>query len=70
MRRQARFYRTPQSSARNHESVKGAIVVLSVEGWRCERRLTALYCDDKHLPAAQRHFLRFFQDERPFPGVR
>ena len=47
----------------------GAIVVLSVEGWRCERPLTVFYRDDKHLPAAQREFLRFLQDERPLPDV-
>ena len=47
----------------------GAIVVLSVKGWRCERPLTVFYRDDRHLPAAQREFLRFLQDERPLPDV-
>ena len=51
----------------------GAIVVLSVEGWRCERPLTVFYRDDKNISAAHREFLRFFQDkkkdERPVPDV-
>ena len=47
----------------------GAIVVLSIEGWRCERPLTVFHRDDKHLPAAPRECLRFLQDERPLPDV-
>ena len=51
------------------DTTAGVIVVLSVVDWRCERPLTVFYRDDKHLPAAQREFLRFLQDERPLPAV-
>jgi DNA-binding transcriptional LysR family regulator len=46
-----------------------AVVVLSVEGWRCERPLTVFYRDHKHLPAAQRELLRSLRDERSLPDV-
>ncbi len=40
----------------------GAIVVPSVEGWRCERPLMVFYPDDNHNPAAQRESLRLLPD--------
>ncbi len=51
------------------DTAAGMIVVLPVEDWRCERPLTVFYRDDKHLPAAQREFLRFLQEERPLPNL-
>lgn len=47
----------------------GYIEVLAVEGWACRRPLTVFYREDRHLPAAQRAFLRLLQDERPLPEV-
>ncbi len=47
----------------------GAMVVLFVEGWRREQRLTVFHPDYKHLLAAQLEFLRCLQDERPLPDV-
>jgi len=45
----------------------GFITTLPVEGWSCHRPLTVFYRMDQHLPAAQRAFLRFLQEERPLP---
>lgn len=45
----------------------GFITTLPVEGWSCHRPITVFYRRDQHLPAAQRAFLRFLQDERPLP---
>ena len=45
------------------------LTVLDVRGWRCQRPLTVFYREDKHLPAAQRAFLRFLQEERPLPAL-
>ena len=49
------------------DTIAGFLEVLPVEGWRCHRPLTVFYRDDKHLPSAQRAFLRFLQEERPLP---
>ena len=43
----------------------GFIGVLDVAGWECRRPLTVFYRDERYLPAAQRAFLRFIQEERP-----
>ena len=43
----------------------GFIEVLDVAGWECRRPLTVFYRDERYLPAAQRAFLRFIQEERP-----
>lgn len=51
------------------DTLAGAIRVLAVRGWRCQRPLTVFYRDDKHLPAAQQEFLRFLREERPLPEV-
>jgi DNA-binding transcriptional LysR family regulator len=51
------------------DTLAGFLKVLSVEGWRCTRPLTVFYRDDKHLPSAQRAFLRFLQEDRPMPEV-
>ena len=45
----------------------GFIKALAVEDWTCSRPLTVFYRRDKHLPSAQRAFLRFLQEERPLP---
>ena len=47
----------------------GLIQVLSVQGWDCRRPLTVFYREDRHLPAAQRAFLRFLEEERPLPAL-
>ncbi len=53
------------------DTTAGFIKVLAVEGWRCQRPLTVFYRKDKHLPLAQRAFLRFLKEERPVPpGVQ
>lgn len=49
------------------DTTAGFLKVLAVKGWRCRRPLTVFYRDDKHLPSAQRAFLRFLQEERPLP---
>ncbi len=43
----------------------GFIEVLEVAGWDCRRPLTVFYRDEQRLPAAQRAFLRFIQDQIP-----
>ena len=45
----------------------GLIRYLPVSGWDCRRPLTVFYREDRHLPAAQRAFLRFLKEERPLP---
>ncbi len=45
----------------------GFITTLPIEDWSCHRPLTVFYRMDQHLPAAQRAFLRFLQEERPLP---
>ena len=51
------------------DTVAGFIQVLDVGGWKCQRPLTVFHRDDKHLPSAQRAFLRFLQEERPLPEL-
>ena len=51
------------------DTAAGAIVVLPVADWRCERPPTVFYRDDEHPPAAQREFLRFLEGERLLPDV-
>ncbi len=51
------------------DTIAGMITALPVRGWRCQRALTVFYRDDKHLPSAQREFLRFLKEERPLPPV-
>ena len=43
----------------------GFIEVLDVAEWECRRPLIVFYRDERYLPAAQRAFLRFIQEERP-----
>ena len=52
------------------DAAAGFIKVLPVKGWKCQRPLTVFYRDDRHLPSAQRAFLRFLQDERPLPNIQ
>ncbi len=51
------------------DSMAGFVKVLKVEGWQCRRPLTVFYRDEKHLPAAQRAFLRFLREEKPLPAM-